>query len=447
MGTMTQNAEREQWGSKIGFILAAAGSAVGLGNIWRFPYITGQNGGAAFVLVYIALVIVIGSSVMLAEMAIGRKAQLNAVGSFQKLAGGLWPVVGWMGIVSGFTILSFYGVVGGWTIKYFFHSFTGLMAEGLAGKAGDVFGAFVSNPTLVVAYQAVFMLTTIWVVYKGVGEGIEKYCKFLMPALFLILFVLIARSVTLEGAAKGLDFYLRPDFSKITGTSIATALGQAFFSLSLGMGCMITYGSYVDKQTTLPSSAVQVCVIDTLVAFLAGLVIFPAVFAFGVDAGAGPGLTFVTLPSVFAMMPGGMIWSALFFLLLYIAALTSAISLLEVVSAYFIDRGWSRPKAAVIMGFLIFALGVPCATSLSGAPKVYGKDFFDAMDFLSSNVLLPLGGVFISLFVGWFWTNDARKEVTNEGTHGFTLLEVWIWICRVVAPAAILYIFYTGLKW
>ena len=444
---MAQNAEREQWGSKIGFILAAAGSAVGLGNIWRFPYITGQYGGAAFVVVYMALVIIIGSSVMLAEMAIGRKAQLNAVGSFQKLAGGLWPIVGWMGIVSGFTILSFYGVIGGWTIKYFFHSFTGLMAESAAGKAGDVFGAFVSNPTMVIAYQAVFMITTVWVVYKGVGEGIEKYCKFLMPALFLILFVLIARSVTLEGAAKGLDFYLKPDFSKITGTTIAAALGQAFFSLSLGMGCMITYGSYVDKQTTLPSSAVQICVIDTMVAFLAGLVIFPAVFAFGVDAGAGPGLTFVTLPSVFAMMPGAMIWSALFFLLLYIAALTSAISLLEVVSAYFIDRGWSRPKAAIIMGFLIFALGVPCATSLSGAPKVYGKDFLDAMDFLSSNVLLPLGGVFISLFVGWFWTADARKEVTNEGTHSFGLMEIWIWICRVVAPAAILYIFYTGLKW
>ncbi|MFA7621481.1 MAG: sodium-dependent transporter [Aminobacteriaceae bacterium] len=444
---MAQNAEREQWGSKIGFILAAAGSAVGLGNIWRFPYITGQYGGAAFVVVYMALVIIIGSSVMLAEMAIGRKAQLNAVGSFQKLAGGLWPIVGWMGIVSGFTILSFYGVIGGWTIKYFFHSFTGLMAESAAGKAGDVFGAFVSNPMMVIAYQAVFMITTIWVVYKGVGDGIEKYCKFLMPALFLILFVLIARSVTLEGAAKGLDFYLKPDFSKITGTTIAAALGQAFFSLSLGMGCIITYGSYVDKQTTLPSSAVQVCVIDTMVAFLAGLVIFPAVFAFGVDAGAGPGLTFVTLPSVFAMMPGAMIWSALFFLLLYIAALTSAISLLEVVSAYFIDRGWSRPKAAIIMGFLIFALGVPCATSLSGAPKVYGKDFLDAMDFLSSNVLLPLGGVFISLFVGWFWTADARKEVTNEGTHSFGLMEIWIWICRVVAPAAILYIFYTGLKW
>ncbi len=444
---MAQNAEREQWGSKIGFILAAAGSAVGLGNIWRFPYITGQYGGAAFVVVYMALVIIIGSSVMLAEMAIGRKAQLNAVGSFQKLAGGLWPIVGWMGIVSGFTILSFYGVIGGWTIKYFFHSFTGLMAESAAGKAGDVFGAFVSNPTMVIAYQAVFMITTVWVVYKGVGEGIEKYCKFLMPALFLILFVLIARSVTLEGATKGLDFYLKPDFSKITGTTIAAALGQAFFSLSLGMGCMITYGSYVDKQTTLPSSAVQICVIDTMVAFLAGLVIFPAVFAFGVDAGAGPGLTFVTLPSVFAMMPGAMIWSALFFLLLYIAALTSAISLLEVVSAYFIDRGWSRPKAAIIMGFLIFALGVPCATSLSGAPKVYGKDFLDAMDFLSSNVLLPLGGVFISLFVGWFWTADARKEVTNEGTHSFGLMEIWIWICRVVAPAAILYIFYTGLKW
>ncbi|MDI9370847.1 MAG: sodium-dependent transporter [Synergistaceae bacterium] len=440
---MTQNAEREQWGSKLGFILAAAGSAVGLGNIWRFPYVTGQSGGAAFVVVYLALVIIIGSSVMLAEVAIGRKARLNAVGSFQKLAGGLWPVVGWMGIVSGFTILSFYGVIGGWTIKYFFHSFTGLMAA----DAGTVFGEFVSNQMLVVAYQAVFMAVTIWVVYRGVGEGIEKYCKFLMPALFLILIVLIARSVTLEGAGAGLDFYLKPDFSKITGTTIAVALGQAFFSLSLGMGCMITYGSYVDKQTALPSSAVQVCVIDSLVAFLAGLVIFPAVFAFGVDAGAGPGLTFVTLPSVFAMMPGGMIWSALFFLLLFIAALTSAISLLEVCAAYFIDQGWTRPKAAVIMGFLIFLLGVPCATSLSGAPKVYGKDFFDAMDFLSSNVLLPLGGVFISLFVGWFWTDDARKEVTNEGTIGFGLMEIWIWICRVVAPAAILYIFYTGLKW
>ncbi len=444
---MAQNFEREHWGSKLGFILAAAGSAVGLGNIWRFPYVTGQNGGAAFVLVYLAIVFVLGFSVMLAEMAIGRKAQLNAVGSFQKLKGGMWPVVGWMGVAAGFMILSFYGVIGGWTIKYFGYSFTGLMGEAAAGKAGDVFGGFVTNTTQVILFQALFMLMTIWVVYKGIGEGIEKYCKILMPALFVILLILIVRSVTLEGAGKGLEFYLKPDFSKITGESIAAALGQAFFSLSLGMGCMITYGSYVDKQTTLPSAAIQVCFIDTSAAILAGLAIFPAVFAFGVDAGAGPGLTFVTLPSVFAKMPGGPIWSALFFLLLFIAALTSAISLLEVVSAYFIDKGWSRPKAAWSMGFLIFLLGVPSAMSLAGAPKIAGKDFLDAVDFIASNVLLPLGGVFIALFVGWVWTADARREVTNEGTHSFGMMEIWIWICRVVAPLAILYIFVTGLKW
>ena len=444
---MAQNFEREHWGSKLGFILAAAGSAVGLGNIWRFPYVTGQNGGAAFVLVYLAIVFVLGFSVMLAEMAIGRKAQLNAVGSFQKLKGGMWPIVGWMGVAAGFMILSFYAVIGGWTIKYFGYSFTGLMTEAAAGKAGDVFGGFVTNTTQVILFQALFMIMTIWVVYKGIGEGIEKYCKILMPALFVILLILIVRSVTLEGAGKGLEFYLKPDFSKITGPTIAAALGQAFFSLSLGMGCMITYGSYVDKQTTLSSAAIQVCLIDTAVAVLAGLAIFPAVFAFGVDAGAGPGLTFVTLPSVFAKMPGGPIWSALFFLLLFIAALTSAISLLEVVAAYFIDKGWSRPKAAWSMGFLIFLLGVPSAMSLAGAPKIAGKDFLDAMDFIASNVLLPLGGVFIALFVGWVWTADARKEVANEGTHSFGMMEIWIWVCRVIAPLAILYIFFTGLKW
>ena len=439
--------QREQWGSKLGFILAAAGSAVGLGNIWRFPYITGQNGGAAFVLIYAAIVFIIGFSVMLAEMAIGRKAQLNAVGSFEKLKGGFWPIVGWMGVASGFIILSFYCVIGGWTIKYTIFSFSGLMDAAAAGKAGDIFGGFVTNTTQVVIYQAIFMLATIFIVAKGIGEGIERYCKFLMPALFVILVVLIVRSVTLPGAEKGLAFYLKPDFSKLSGGSLGAALGQAFFSLSLGMGCMITYGSYVDRKTTLPSSAIQVCFIDTMVAFLAGLVIFPAVFAFGVDAGAGPGLTFVTLPGVFAKMTGGMIWSALFFILLFIAALTSSISLLEVVCAYFIDKGWPRAKAAWVLGIVIFAIGVPSAISLTGGLKVAGKDFLDAMDFISSNVLLPLGGVFISLFVGWFWTADARKEVSNNGEYSFGLMEPWMWVCKVLAPVAILYIFITGLKW
>ncbi len=292
------------------------------------------------------------------------------------------------------------------------------------------------------------MLATIWVVYRGIGEGIEKYCKILMPALFVILLVLIVRSLTLDGAGKGVEFYLKPDLSKITGDTVLAALGQAFFSLSLGMGCMITYGSYLNKETTIPSAVVQICFLDTMVALLAGLVIFPAAFAFGVEAGAGAGLTFVTLPSVFAKMPGGPIWSSLFFILVFIAALTSAISLLEVVAAYFIDEmNWGRPKAAWLMGLAIFLLGIPSAYSLTGNLKIAGKDFLDAADFLASNILLPLGGLFIALFVGWIWTEGARKEVSNDGTYHFSIMEAWIWVCRTIAPIAIAIIFWQGLRW
>ncbi|MDT8284993.1 MAG: sodium-dependent transporter [Thermovirgaceae bacterium] len=446
---MSNGTQREQWGSKLGFVLACAGSAVGLGNIWRFPYITGQNGGAAFVLLYVALVFVIGFSVMLAEMAIGRNAQLNAVGSFQKIKGGVWPIVGWMGVAAGFIILSYYGVIAGWTMAYVVKSFTGLMGAAAAGTTADVFVGFITNPGPVIAWQAAFMVITIYIVYKGIGGGIEKYCKILMPALFLLLLVLIVRSVTLPGAGAGIEFYLKPDFSKLTGGALGAALGQAFFSLSLGMGCMITYGSYLGKKELLPGAAVQVCFIDTMVAFLAGLVIFPAVFAFALEPGAGPGLTFITLPNVFGQMPGGTIWSGLFFLLLFVAALTSAISLLEVVAAYFIDEmKWSRGKAAWTMGIIIFLLGIPSVLGISGAiPKLAGRDFLDSADFLASNVLLPLGGLFIALFVGWFWTDGAKQEVENNGAAPFSLYVPWLWICRVVAPLAIAYIFITGLKW
>lgn len=446
---MSNEVQREQWGSKMGFVLAAAGSAVGLGNIWRFPYITGQNGGAAFVLVYVALVFIIGFSIMLAEMAIGRHAQLNAVGSFRKIKGGAWPIVGWMGVTAGFIILSYYGVIGGWTMAYIVKSFTGLMGAASAGQAGDVFGAFVTKPGGVIAWQALFMAVTIYIVYKGIGGGIEKYCKILMPALFLLLLILIVRSVTLPGAGAGISFYLKPDFSKLTGGALGAALGQAFFSLSLGMGCIITYGSYLGKKEMLPGAAMQVCFLDTMVALLAGLVIFPAVFAFGLDAGAGAGLTFITLPNVFGQMPGGAVWSGLFFLLLFVAALTSAISLLEVVAAYFIDEmKWSRTKAAWIMGGFIFLLGIPSALGVAGGiPKLAGRDFLDSADFLASNILLPLGGLFIALFVGWFWTDGAKQEVENNGAAPFSLYVPWLWICRVVAPLAIAYIFITGLKW
>jgi len=444
---MSEN--REQWGSRFGFIMAAAGSAVGLGNIWRFPYITGKYGGAAFVLIYLAVVIIIGSSVMLAEFAIGRNAQSDAVGSFRKLGGGLWPLVGWMGFFCGFVILSYYSVIAGWTVAYMVKSFGTLMASAAAGKAGDVFGAFVSDPVQSISYHLIVMAMVGGIVYKGISGGIEKSCKVLMPSLFVILLVLIVRSVTLPGAGAGLEFYLKPDFSKITSEAVLAAVGQGFFSLSLGMGCMITYGSYLGKREYLPTTASTVVFLDTAVAILAGFVIFPAVFAFGIEPGAGPGLTFVTLPAVFAKMPFGMFFSFAFFLLLFIAALTSAISLLEVVVTYAIDQlKWSRAKASIVMATAIALLGIPSALSVGGhIPQIAGKDFLDAADFLTNNIIMPLGGIFISVFVGWVWADGAKSEVTDNGRMVFPMYTVWLWTCRVIAPVCIAIIFFKGLKW
>ena len=444
---MSEN--RERWGSRFGFIMAAAGSAVGLGNIWRFPYITGKYGGAAFVAVYLVVVIVLGISVMLAEFVIGRKAQSDAIGSFRKLGGGAWPMVGWMGFFCGFVILSYYAVIAGWTLAYMFKSFGGLMVAAGEGKAGDVFGAFVSDPVQSIAYHIAVMAIVSGIVYKGISGGIEKSCKILMPALFVLLLVLIVRSVTLPGAGAGLEFYLKPDFSKLTSEAVLAAVGQGFFSLSLGMGCMITYGSYLGKDDYLPSIASTVVFLDTSVAILAGFAIFPAVFAFGVEPGAGPGLTFVTLPAVFAKMPMGAIFSFAFFLLLFIAALTSAISLLEVVVTYAIDQlKWSRSKAAIVMGTAIALLGIPSALSVGGhIPQIAGKDFLDAADFITNNVVMPLGGIFIAVFVGWVWTDGAKAEVTDNGKLVFPMYTAWLWICRVVAPVCIGIIFITGLKW
>jgi NSS family neurotransmitter:Na+ symporter len=323
------------------------------------------------------------------------------------------------------------------------------MSEAAAGKAGDVFGAFVSDPVQSIAYHVVVMAITTGIIYKGISGGIEKCCKILMPALLVLLLVLIVRSVTLPGSGAGLEFYLKPDLSKITNQAILAAVGQGFFSLSLGMGCMITYGSYLSKKEYLPSIARTVVLLDTTIAILAGFVIFPAVFAFGIEPGAGPGLTFVTLPAVFAKMPMGAIFSFAFFLLLFIAALTSAISLLEVVVTYCIDQlRWNRAKAAIIMGTAIALLGIPSALSVGGhIPQVAGKDFLDAADFITNNVIMPLGGIFISVFVGWIWADGAKAEITDNGKLAFPFYTVWLWICRVVAPVSIAWIFITGLKW
>lgn len=449
-GVFGMSEKREQWGSRLGFVFAAAGSAVGLGNIWRFPYMTGKYGGAAFVLFYLGVVVVIGMSLMLAEFTIGRSARQDAVGSMRKLGGGVWTIAGWMGFFCGFVILSYYAVIAGWTLAYMFKSLTGLMGQAVSGEAsGAIFSAFISNAPQVIVYHFVVMALVSFVVYMGISAGIEKCCKILMPALFVILILLIVRSVTLPGSGAGIEFYISPKLENLTREGMLAAIGQGFFSLSLAMGIMIVYGSYIPKEEYLPVAVRHVVLIDTMVAVLAGFVIFPAVFAFGIEPGSGAGLTFITLPVVFAQMPFGALFSFAFFLLLFIAAFTSAISLLEVVVAYGIDQlRFSRKKSAIVMGTLVMLLGIPSALSVGGhLPQIYGKDFLNVADFVTNNVIMPLGSILLTLFVGWFWTDGAKAEITDNGRLVFPLYTVWLWICRVVAPVAVAVIFFAGLKW
>ncbi len=444
---MSEDSQREQWGSKIGFLLASAGSAIGLGNIWRFPYIAGKNGGGAFLAIYIAIVFVVGASVMLGEFAIGRASQSNAIGAFRKLKGGLWPIVGWMGLAASFLILSYYSVIGGWTMAYIVHSFGSLASISDAAGAKDFFTSFISNPQTEIFYHGLFMIMVVSIVYKGINQGIEKASKVLMPALFVILLILVARAVTLPGAGEGIAFYLKPDFSKVSGSTVIDALGQAFYSLSLGMGVLITYGGYLGPKESIPKSAATVTFLDTFVAFLAGLIIFPTVSAFGVDAGSGPGLTFITLPGIFSRMWGGPVWSAMFFALLFIAAITSAVSLFEVVISYVKDElKWSRKASVLLMGTVIFAAGVPSALSQGAFNlNVAGLSFLDAVDWLSSNVLLTFGGLFVCLFAGWTIHGKICAETTNNGEMPFRLLPLWSLAIKVIAPISIGIIILKGL--
>ena len=446
--------KREQWGSKWGFIMAAAGSAIGLGNIWRFPYLVGQYGGAAFVVVYIAIVVLIGLPVMLCEFSVGRAAQKAPYLAFSSVgASPVWNVIGWMAtITGGFLVLSYYNVVGGWTLKYMYESLGGLMTVASSGESGQFFGEFVSHKSEIVVYTLLFMAFTMLIVASGVGSGIERACKIMMPALLIILVILIGRAITLPGAEKGIEFYIVPDFSKLTKEGVLAALGQAFFSLSLGLGAMLTYGSYLKKDENLPSAALFACGLDTMAALMAGFAIFPAVFAMGFEPGAGVGLTFITLPAVFAKMPYGMVFSFLFFLLLFFAAISSAMSLLEAAVAFAMEKFKITRKDAVwVTGIIIILLGGYSALSLSGDPKIYapwqGKmvDFFDFVDEFCNNWLLPLGSLLICLFVGWFWLEPARKEITSDGKLSFSWLGMWVWCVRIIAPIGIIVIFLNAL--
>jgi neurotransmitter:Na+ symporter, NSS family len=430
---------RGSWGSRFGFVLAAAGSAVGLGHIWRFPYVTGENGGAAFVILYIGCVFLIGVPILFAELALGRHSNRNPVGAIKAIAPtGVWKYLGYLGVATGLFILSYYTLIAGWTFGYIFKTMLGNPIT---------FDEFSSNSGLNALLYIVFLLMSIGVVYGGVRGGIERWSKILMPVLPVILLFIIIYSLTLPGAMKGVSFYLRPDFSEITGQTFMIALGQAFFANSLGMGAMITYGSYLPKKENIIASGVIVVAFGIVISFLAGFAIFPAVFAMGKSPAEGAALVFVILPEIFEMMPGGILVGTLFFLLLAIAALTSAISLLEVPVSFLIDeKQVSRKIATWAVGGVTLLFGIPSALSFgasdffSNLPFLQGKSFFDLMDYTFGSIALPLGGMLFSVFVAWRWGMIGASEEIALGNPGFLGIQsqVWSFILKFLCPVVIL---------
>ena len=429
-----QSAPKNDQFSQTGFILAAIGSAVGLGNMWKFPYITGKYGGAAFFLLFIICLIAVGLPVLLAEMTVGRGGRGTASTAFYRLSGKIsWSRFGLLSVIGAFMIMSFYAVVAGWTLHYAMLSFSGKLFDSADYK--QLFVGFAGGYTPLF-WQAVVFVLCIFVLLKGVSAGIERFNKILIPGLVILLFILMGRALSLPGAMEGVKFFLQPDFSKLSAESALVALGHAFFSLSLGMGTMIIYGSYVNKKQSLTTAAAAVCGGDLLYALLAGLIIFPTIFAYGIAPSEGPGLVFMALPAAFEAMPFGEIFGGLFFVLLAIAALTSAISLVEVPVAYSMENwGWSRNKGVWIINIICFVIGVPAALSVGGPMDwtLFGKTYFDLLDYAASNILLPLGGLTVSLFVGYVW----KKAGDEAGISSFWY-KVWIFQLRYVAPIVML---------
>ncbi|GET31931.1 transporter [Prolixibacter bellariivorans] len=441
--------KRDSFTSRFGVIAAAAGSAIGLGNIWRFPYVLGENGGGAFFLIYLFFIVLIGIPLMLTEMTLGRSAQRNAFGTFKFLAPKTgWPLVGIMGVAAAFMILSFYSAVAGWTLEYTLQAVRNNFAGKNPVELNTMYGDFVSGSFWPVVWMLIFLFLTSAIVVAGVSKGIEKYTKILMPVLLVIIIILDIRAITLPGAGEGLEFLFKPDFSKLTGNTVLEALGQAFFSLSLGMGTIITYGSYINRKERLMSTAASVSLADTLIAVLAGVAIFPAVFAFNIEPDAGPKLVFITLPNIFQQMPGGYFFALIFFVLLVIAALTSSISLLEVIVAYFSEElKISRKKATWLSGIAAGILGVLSALSYGPLKDVtlFGKTAFELLDYVSSNILLPFGGLLITIFAGYI----LKKAVMKKGVEGESghekLFKVYYFIIKFLAPVAIAFVFLNSL--
>ena len=445
--------QREQLATRLGFLLVSAGCAVGIGNIWRFGFITGQYGGAAFVVIYLIFLAILGFPIMTMEFSIGRAAQKNLAGAMEALqpSGSKWSVYGHIGILGNLILMMFYTTVAGWTLAYLYHSAAGHLIGKSPDELGAFFGGLLGNPTEMVIWVFVVTLLGYLVVALGLKNGVERIGKLMMGGLFIILIVLAVRAVTLPGAGAGLEFYLKPDFSKLTSEGVYAAMSQAFFTLSLGIGSMAIFGSYINKQRRLAGETVSVIGIDTFVALMAGLIIFPTAAAFGVDAGAGPGLVFITLPNIFNEMAGGQVWSILFFLLLVLAAMTTAVAVFENLTAYAMDQwGWTRKKAVVVEGIAVFVLSLPCALGFSVlgniAPLGEGSVFLDLWDFIVSFLLLPIGSLIFALFCshkfGWGWDNFLAEANEGEGLKFPRSLRFY---CGVVLPIIIGFVLVVGI--
>ena len=443
---------RDSFGSRFGALVAMAGSAVGLGNLWRFPYLVGENGGAAFIIIYILLSFLICLPIFISEFVIGRRSQKNAYAAFRDLSGGsAWRWVGLFTIIVPLVVLSYYSVIGGWSVEYLLKSVTFAFESASQSAMSTMFSDFVSSTWGPLLVHTGFLLVTTLIVVVGIKDGIEKFSKVMMPLLFFMVLAIAIYSMTLPGAKAGLDYLFNPDFSKITGKACAAALGQAFFSLSLGFGTIMTYASYVDKKENILFQSTATAVSDLMFALIAGMAIMPAVFAFGLNPQSGPGLVFETLPFVFGQMPAGGFVAILFFLALLVAALTSSISMLEVAVAYLVEeKGFSRVWACVVLFVVCWVVGAVC--SLSFGPlsdvKIGGGNIFDFFDNLSSNILMTLGSLLTVLFVGWrLKKTDVYDEFTNGGTlsRNAKLFGVLWFLIRYVAPLAIISIFVSGL--
>ena len=457
-----QEEGRSQWGSSFGFIMALAGSAIGLGNLWKFPYLAGKNGGGIFLLIYLVFVLLAGVPLIVGEMAIGRHTRLEPVSAFEKL-NRRFRFVGVLGVLSGVLIPCYYTVIGGWVVAYIFR-FVIYLTEGFPEDISGSFGKFISNPWEPLVWQTIFLAGTAYIIYRGVEKGIERFSKIMMPLLFLLLVIMIGRSLTLPGAWEGVVFLFYPDLSKFSVNGVMDAMGQMFWSMSLGMGIIITYGSYMRKKTSLVSGALAIPVLDTLAAVMAGLCILPAVFAFGIAPTEGETLTFITLPQVFAQMPMGILFGILFFILLMLAAITSNVSLMEVGVGYLIDRHkMRRNRATLLISAFTFVMAIPCSLSMGlikseailgflavgplAEVKLFNLNFFGLIDYAAQNVFMIVAGLFTCVFIGYSWgVDNALKEITNNGAEPFRYARVWRFLIRYVSPVFMVFVLLRALS-